>query len=116
MQALRLLDGIIDIYQPDIKYSDDNEAREYSKEKDYVRNSRQAIMEMKRQVGNLVVDDGICCQRFNNKAPCPANDMCRSKESLRFISDEIGKKTFISVMSQYFPTNRAGVFRSFQCP
>lgn len=116
LQALRLLDGIIDIYLPDIKYSDDNEAREYSKAKDYVRNSRQAIMEMKRQVGNLVVDDGIAVRGLIIRHLVLPNDIAGSKESLRFISDEIGKKTFISVMSQYFPTNRAGGFPLLSMP
>ncbi len=119
MQALRLLDGIIDIYLPDIKYSDDNEAKEYSKAKDYVKHSRQAIIEMKRQVGSLginrsgsclVVDNGIAIKGLIIRHLVLPNDIAGSKESLKFIHDEIGKETFISVMSQYFPTNRAGEF------
>ena len=116
MQALRLLDGIIDIYLPDIKYSDDNEAKEYSKAKDYVRHSKQAIMEMKRQVGNLVLDNnGIAVKGLIIRHLVLPNDITGSEDSLRFIKEEIGKKTFISVMSQYFPTNRsAGNFHSSQ--
>lgn len=110
LQALRLLDGIIDIYLPDIKYSDDNEAREYSKAKDYVKHSRLSITEMKRQVGSLIVDDGIAVRGLIIRHLVLPNDIAGSKESLRFISDEIGKETFISVMSQYFPANRAGDF------
>jgi putative pyruvate formate lyase activating enzyme len=109
LQALRLLDGIIDIYLPDIKYSDDNEAKEYSKAKDYVRHSKQAIMEMKRQVGNLVLDNnGIAVRGIIIRHLVLPNDIAGSEDSLRFISEKIGKKTFISVMSQYFPTNKAG--------
>ncbi|MBI5044060.1 MAG: radical SAM protein [Nitrospirae bacterium] len=110
LQALRLLDGIIDIYLPDIKYSDDNEAKEYSNAKGYARNSRQAITEMKRQVGNLIVDDSIAVRGLIIRHLVLPNDIAGSEESLRFISDEIGKETFISVMSQYFPANRAGDF------
>lgn len=110
LQALRLLDGIIDIYLPDIKYSDDNEAMEYSKAKEYVKYSRLSITEMKKQVGNLVVDDGIAVRGLIIRHLVLPNDIAGSKESLKFISDDIGKKTFISVMSQYFPTNRAGGF------
>ncbi|MFZ3065720.1 MAG: radical SAM protein [Nitrospirota bacterium] len=111
LQALRLLDGIIDIYLPDIKYSDDNEAKEYSKAKDYVRHSKQAIMEMKRQVGNLVLDNnGIAVRGIIIRHLVLPNEIAGSEESLRFIKDEIGKETFISVMSQYFPTNRSAEF------
>ena len=111
LQALRLLDGIIDIYLPDIKYSDDNEAKEYSKAKDYVRHSKQAIMEMKRQVGNLVLDNnGIAVRGIIIRHLVLPNDIAGSEDSLRFISEKIGKKTFISVMSQYFPTNRSAEF------
>ncbi|MBI5181789.1 MAG: radical SAM protein [Nitrospirae bacterium] len=110
LQALRLLDGIIDIYLPDIKYSDDNEAKEYSKAKEYVKHSRQAITEMKRQVGSLVVDDGIAVSGLIIRHLVLPNEIAGSGDSLRFIKDEIGKETFISVMSQYFPTNRAGQF------
>lgn len=110
MQALSLLDGIIDIYLPDIKYSDDNEAKEYSKAKDYVKNSRLSITEMKRQVGSLIVDDGIAVRGLIIRHLVLPNDIAGSEDSLRFIKDEIGKETFISVMSQYFSTNRAGDF------
>ena len=110
MQALRLLDGIIDIYLPDIKYSDDNEAKECSKAKGYVKHSREAIIEMKRQVGSFIVDDGIAVRGLIIRHLVLPNDIAGSGDSLRFIKDEIGKETFISVMSQYFPTNMAGEF------
>lgn len=110
LQALRLLDGIIDIYLPDTKYSDGNEAKEYSNAKDYVIHSRQAITEMKRQVGNLIVNNGIAVRGLIIRHLVLPNDIAGSKDSLRFIKEEIGKETFISVMSQYFPTNRAGDF------
>lgn len=110
LQALRFLDGIIDIYLPDIKYSDDNEAKEYSNAKEYVKYSRLSIAEMKRQVGSLNVDNGIAVKGLIIRHLVLPNDIAGSKESLRFIKDEIGRETFISVMSQYFPTNRSAEF------
>ena len=110
ISMLKLLDGIIDIYLPDIKYSDDNEAKEYSKAKEYVRHSREAIIEMKRQVGNLIVDDSIAVRGLIIRHLVLPNDIAGSEDSLRFIKDEIGKEIFISVMSQYFPTNSADEF------
>lgn len=110
LQALRLLDGIIDIYLPDIKYSDDNEAKEYSNAKEYVKHSRLSIAEMKQQVGNVFVNDGIAVKGLIIRHLVLPNEIAGSGVSLRFIKDEIGRETFISVMSQYFPTNRSAEF------
>lgn len=111
LQTLKLLDGIIDIYLPDIKYADDNTARQYSKAKDYVRHSREAIIEMKRQVGDLVLNsDGIAVKGLIIRHLVLPNDLADSEATLRFISEEVGKETFISTMSQYFPTHKAGKY------
>lgn len=108
LETLKLLDGIIDIYLPDIKYSDDNVGREYSKVRDYVRHSRAAILEMKRQVGDLTVDKkGIAVKGLIIRHLVLPNDLAGSEESLRFISEKVGKHTYMSVMSQYFPTHKA---------
>lgn len=109
LETLELLDGIIDIYLPDLKYSDNSTALKYSKVKDYVRHARPAIVEMKRQVGDLVVDaDGIAIKGLIVRHLVLPNDLAGSEESLRFISNEVGMGTFISTMSQYFPTHKAG--------
>jgi putative pyruvate formate lyase activating enzyme len=108
VHALRLLDGVIDIYLPDIKYSDDEAAFEYSKVRDYVRRSREAIEEMKRQVGDLVLDDaGIAVRGLVIRHLVLPNDLAGSEESLGFIGGNLGKGTFVSLMSQYFPTHKA---------
>jgi len=109
--TLRLLEGIIDIYLPDIKYSDDNAAMEYSKVEDYVEHSRVAILEMKRQVGDLIIDaEGIAQRGLIIRHLVLPNDLAGSRESLRFISEKVGKETYISVMSQYFPTHKAAEY------
>lgn len=109
LQTLRYLDGIIDIYLPDIKYADDRYASEYSKAKDYVKHSRAAILEMKRQVGGLVVDSsGVAIKGLIIRHLVLPNDLADSEESLRFIKEEVGMETFMSVMSQYFPAHKAG--------
>lgn len=108
LQTLKYLDGIIDIYLPDIKYADDSCASEYSNAKDYVRHSRAAILEMKRQVGDLVVDSsGVAIRGLIIRHLVLPNELAGSEESLRFIKEEVGSGTFISVMSQYFPTHKA---------
>lgn len=108
LPTLRFLDGIIDIYLPDIKYSDEKAALEYSKVKDYVRHSRAAITEMKKQVGSLTVDEnGIAVKGLIIRHLVLPNDLAGSEDSLRFISEKVGKDTYMSVMSQYFPTHKA---------
>jgi len=108
LYTLKLLDGIIDIYLPDIKYSDNNNSFDYSKAEDYVRCSRAVILEMKRQVGNLIVDaHDIAIRGLIIRHLVLPNDIAGSKESLEFISREIGRETFLSIMSQYFPTHKA---------
>ncbi|MBI3813602.1 MAG: radical SAM protein, partial [Nitrospinae bacterium] len=88
LETLKLLDGIIDIYLPDIKYSDDMNSFEYSGAKDYVRHSRAAILEMKRQAGNLVVsDDGIAVKGLLIRHLVLPNGLAGSKDSLNFISE-----------------------------
>jgi len=111
LDTLRLLDGIIDIYLPDIKYSDEHAALEYSKAGDYVEHSRSAVIEMKRQVGDLIVDSsGIAVKGLIVRHLVLSNDLAGSEESLRFISEKVGKNTFMSVMSQYFPTHKAAEY------
>ena len=108
LYTLKLLDGIIDIYLPDIKYSDNDNSFDYSRAEDYVRYSRAVILEMKRQVGNLIIDThGIAIRGLIIRHLVLPNDIAGSKESLEFISREIGRETFLSIMSQYFPTHKA---------
>lgn len=108
LYTLKLLDGVIDIYLPDIKYSDDDNSVAHSRTEDYVRHSRAAILEMKRQVGNLIIDaHDIAIRGLIIRHLVLPNDIAGSKESLLFLSEEVGKETFLSVMSQYFPTHRA---------
>lgn len=108
LETLKLLNGIIDIYLPDIKYSNSKISLEYSAVKDYVTHSRKAILEMKRQVGNLEFDDnGIAIKGLIIRHLVLPNRLAGSRESLSFISEEIGRETFMSLMWQYFPTHRA---------
>src|SRR3972149_4435688 len=108
VETLKLLDGIIDIYLPDIKYGNDNTAFRYSKCTDYVSHSMNAILEMKRQAGDLVIDEhGIAKKGLIIRHLVLPNDLSDSEVSFRFISEEVGRQTFISAMSQYFPAHKA---------
>ncbi|MFA6450624.1 MAG: radical SAM protein [bacterium] len=108
LDAIRLLDGIVDIYMPDIKYSEEGPAIMLSKAPDYFRRSCEAIKEMHRQVGNLEIEEGgIASRGLLIRHLALPGGMAGSRKSLEFIAREISPHTFISVMSQYFPAHKA---------
>ncbi len=108
VEALRFLDGVFDIYLPDLKYSDDQAAREFSKVRDYVRHSRAAVTEMYRQVGDgLSLDQrGLLRRGLVIRLLVLPNDLAGLRETLRWIRDELSPRVTVSVMSQYFPANK----------
>lgn len=109
VEVLQLLDGIIDIYLPDLKYSDDDMGYQYSKIKEYPRHARAAIQEMHRQVGSelIVGEDGLVKRGLIIRHLVLPNDIAGSKDALKWVSTELGQHTTMSIMSQYFPTHRA---------
>jgi putative pyruvate formate lyase activating enzyme len=109
ISTLKLLDGIVDIYLPDIKYSSDEWAVRFSQGKDYVMQSRQAITEMYRQVGNLVTDSSGVAQRgLIVRHLILPNGIAGSADSLKWLTDNISRNIAVSVMAQYHPSFLAG--------
>lgn len=108
LHVLRLLEGIVDIYLPDIKYADARNGLRISRVRDYPLHARAAIREMFRQVGNLKLDDGGIARRglIIRHLVLP-EDLSGSIESLQWIAREISADTYLSVMAQYFPTHNA---------
>ncbi len=108
VETLKLLEGIIDIYLPDIKYSDDEYAFKYSGIKNYVSINRAAIKEMFRQVGNLKTDkDGIAYKGMIIRHLVLPNNISGTKEMFNFLKEEVSTSVTISLMSQYFPAYKA---------
>lgn len=109
VDVLRLLDGIIDIYLPDIKYAHDDMGFQYSKVRNYPRHARAAIKEMHRQVGSELVigEDGVVKRGLIIRHLVLPNDIAGSKDSLSWIREELGPAATLSVMSQYYPTHTA---------
>ncbi len=109
VNVLRLLDGVVDIYLPDLKYSYDSDGYNYSKVKEYPKFARLAVREMHRQVGSEIVmdDDGLLKRGLLIRHLVLPNDIAGSEETLRWISEELGKDVALSLMSQYYPTNKA---------
>jgi len=112
LETLRLLDGVIDIYLPDIKYADDTMAEIYSSGRNYVESNRAALREMWRQVGPLVVDDeGVARRGLIVRHLVLPDNVAGSIESLKWLAEKVGARLHLSVMSQYFPAHQA-----FQTP
>jgi putative pyruvate formate lyase activating enzyme len=111
LEALALLDGVVDIYMPDVKYADDDVARRYSKARDYATVNRIAVKEMHRQVGDLDLDEhGIARRGLLVRHLALPNDLAGTDAVLRFIAEEISPDTYVNVMGQYRPCHRAGDF------
>jgi putative pyruvate formate lyase activating enzyme len=113
VEVLKLLDRIVDVYLPDLKYSADEAGREYSKVTEYVRHSRAAIKEMYRQMGDtLEYDEGGLLKRgLVIRLLVLPNDIAGIHGSLRWIHDELSPKVAVSLMAQYFPANKVGLER-----
>jgi putative pyruvate formate lyase activating enzyme len=103
------LDGIVDIYLPDLKYADEEMGYQYSKVRNYPAVARAAIKEMHRQVGSTLVlgDDGLVKRGLIIRHLVLPNDIAGSRDSLTWIKQELGEHTTLSVMSQYFPVHKA---------
>lgn len=108
LEALELLDGIVDVYLPDMKYNDNKAGELLSKAPDYVQINRAAIKQMHRQVGDLVIDEeGIARSGLIVRHLVLPESMAGSEGVLEFLAKEVSINTAISLMSQYFPAYKA---------
>jgi len=108
LEALRLLDGIVDIYMPDMKYADAEVGRKYSKIKDYPKVNQTAVEEMHRQAGDLVMDErGIAQRGLLVRHLVLPNGLAGTAKIVKFLANEISPQTYLNVMSQYRPTYKA---------
>jgi putative pyruvate formate lyase activating enzyme len=108
-EALALLDGVVDVYMPDMKYADAEVARRFSRVRDYVAVNRAAVREMHRQVGDLVLGpDGVARRGLLVRHLVLPNGLAGTPEVLRFIAEEISPDTYVNLMDQYRPCHEAG--------
>jgi putative pyruvate formate lyase activating enzyme len=107
-RTLELLDGIVDIYMPDLKYSDNEVAKKYSNAKDYVEVSQAAIKEMHRQVGDLTVDErGIAVRGLLIRHLVLPHGLAGSEAVFTFIATELSRESYVNIMPQYRPMYKA---------
>ena len=108
METLELLDGIVDIYMPDMKYSDEKTAEQLSRIKDYPKVNKAAVREMHRQVGDLKLDEqGVAqCGLLVRHLVLP-NRLAGTREVVRFLAQEVSTNTYLNIMAQYRPSYKA---------
>ena len=108
VEPLRLLDGIFDIYMPDMKYGSDEMALKYSNAPEYTRYAKAAILEMHRQVGDLKIDDdGVAVRGLMVRHLVLPAGATGTAEVVRFLSQEVSGNTYLNVMAQYRPEYKA---------
>ncbi|HAV10419.1 MAG TPA: radical SAM protein [Dehalococcoidia bacterium] len=108
IDTLKELDGVIDIYLPDIKYASDSNAVNYSHVDNYVEISREAIREMHRQVGDLVIDsDGIALRGLIVRHLVLPNNISGARDCISWLICEVSPAVTMSIMSQYYPCFKA---------
>lgn len=107
VEMLKLYDGVIDIYLPDLKYGNSEYAKKYSLVDNYFEKTKEAIKEMFKQVGaELVYDGNIVVRGMIIRHLILPNDLSETEKVFKFIAEELSPDIHISLMSQYYPTNK----------
>ena len=111
MTALKLLDGVIDIYMPDMKYANANTGLRYSKIREYPKVNQAAVIEMHRQVGVLQIDaQGLAQRGLLVRHLVLPNTLAGTPTIVRFLVEEISPDTYLNLMDQYRPEFHASQY------
>jgi putative pyruvate formate lyase activating enzyme len=106
-ETLELLDGVVDIYMPDFKYTNGSIAKRYSQAEDYPDVVKAALKEMYRQTGDLVLDEqGIALRGLLIRHLVLPEDLAGTSEAMAFIAAELSTDTYVNIMDQYHPCGR----------
>lgn len=108
VETLRLLDGVVDIYMPDLKWAGPAVGKRLAAAPDYWEVAREAVREMHRQVGDLVLDDrGIAVRGLLVRHLVMPGGLAETREVMAFLAREISPETYVNVMAQYRPVGDA---------
>lgn len=115
VETLKIISGIFDVYMPDIKYSDNQNALKYSGVSDYWEVVKSAVKEMQRYVGDLVIENGIAQKGMLIRHLVLPHCLAGSFTILDFIAQEISSHAYINIMDQYYPCWRAHEYKELSC-
>lgn len=111
LDTLKLLEGIVDIYMPDLKFGDNEKAGKYTKAANYFELAAAAVKEMQRQVGCLKLDERqIAYRGLLIRHLVMPNNLAATDRVLEFIAEELPKETAVNIMAQYYPAHQAYKF------
>jgi putative pyruvate formate lyase activating enzyme len=106
--SLRLMDGVVDIYMPDLKVSSSELARRYLGKREYFQVASRNVREMRRQVGDLVLDEqGLARRGLIVRHLVMPGALAETEAVLRFVAEELGPDTYVNLMGQYRPAGRS---------
>ena len=111
VEMLRLFDGIVDIYVPDIRFTDGEMSAQYAGARDYWDVAKEALKEMHRQVGDLVVKDGLAVRGLVIRHLVLPEGIAGTAEAMRFVAQELSPNSYVNLMWQYRPDWRAWISR-----
>lgn len=103
LEVVELLEGIVDIYMPDAKFSNAEYAKQYANAHDYFDVLKTVLKEMHQQVGELKIENGIAYRGLLIRHLVMPNDVAGSEEILKFIAKELSTDSYVNIMSQYHP-------------
>lgn len=106
VETLKLLDGVFDIYMPDFKFTDAKLARRFTNAANYPEIAQEAIKEMYRQVGDLVIDDGLASRGLLVRHLVLPAGLAGTEEVSKFLAS-LSQNTYVNIMDQYRPCGRA---------
>lgn len=107
LETLKLLDGIIDIYMPDFKFSRNDLAKELSRTPNYADITKKAIKEMHKQVGDLQIENGLATKGLIIRHLVLPNHLDNTRKVLSYIAEDLSKDTYLNLMDQYYPAYKA---------
>jgi putative pyruvate formate lyase activating enzyme len=107
VDVIKILDGVIDIYMPDIKFFFPETSQRYANAPDYFDNIKDVIKTMYQQVGNLKIIDGVAKRGLLIRHLIMPEHLDDTEKILKFISEEISKDVYINLMDQYYPAGQS---------
>jgi len=109
--TLKILDGIVDIYMPDLKFMEEEVANRFCQARDYPEKAKTAIKEMHRQAGDLVLNSrGIAERGLLIRHLVLPGGLAGTREAMRFLAREISPQTYVNVMAQYHPCGQGAEY------
>lgn len=115
-EVIELLEGIIDIYMPDTKFSSSEVSQKLANSPDYFENLKKILRKMHKQVGDLIIEKGIAQKGLLIRHLVMPNNLAGTNEIMEFIAQEISLNTYINIMAQYTPCGEAYLYPEIKRP